>query len=185
MWSFYDPTGNGLELMLCRPPSMFRCQTRAQKFESWPTLVQCTCCLRLGHSVGRCPKHSLTIVCPLCRGPHTLAGHTHRCSMATRHLNKTCDCPVTCFLCCEKGKDGAWHGALSDSCPLKGAYHISRPPPRSSPMASTTRIDDVPSDAVTIPPMPITEDTIMETDLMILASITSPSAIPAASPLNA
>jgi hypothetical protein len=126
MWSFYDPTSDGLELMLCHPPSLFGHQTHVQKFESQPTLVQCTCCLQLGHSVGRCPKPSSTIVCPLCGGPHTLAGHAHQCPMVTHHPGKLCDCPVTCFLCCKKGKDGSCHGALSDTCLLKSAYWASR-----------------------------------------------------------
>jgi hypothetical protein len=99
VWLFYDPTGDSLELMLHHPPSMFRQQTRAQKFESRPALAQCTHCLCLGHSVGRCPKPSSTIVCLLCGGPHTLAGHAHHCPMATRHPGKSCDCTVTCFLC--------------------------------------------------------------------------------------
>jgi hypothetical protein len=167
---------------------MFGRQTRAQKFESRPPLVQCTRCLQLGHSVGRCPKSSSTIVCPLCGGPHTLAGHAHRCPTASRHPEKSCDCVVSCFLCREKGKDGSRHGALSPSCPLKAAFRVSRPPSQPSPAAASARVDDVPSDAVTVPPTPVTEDTVMVTDpevLASLASLASPSAPSASSPLNA
>jgi hypothetical protein len=187
VWSFYDPTGEGLELMLRRPPSMFGRLTKAQKFEGHPTLAQCGRCLRLGHSVGRCSKPASTIVCPLCGGPHTLAGHAHRCPLSTHHLGVSCDCPVTCFLCREKGKDGSRHGALSPSCPLKAAFRSSGAPspPSSQTVASSSHRSEVPSDAVTIPPTPITEDTEMVTDPVVLASIAGPSGSSALPPLNA
>jgi hypothetical protein len=173
VWSFYDPTGEGLELMLRRPPSMFGRQTRAQRFENRPTLVQCTRCLRLGHSVGRCPKPSGTVVCPLCGGPHTLAAHAHRCPLSSRHPGASCDCPVTCFLCREKGKDGSRHGALSDTCPLKGAFRASRALPPPSATASQARVDNTSSDAAMVPPTPDTVDMAMVTDPAVLASLAS------------
>jgi hypothetical protein len=108
--------------------------------------------------------------------------------MASRHLGKSCDCIVSCFLCREKGRDGACHGALSSSCPLKAAFRMSHPPSQPSPAASAARVDDVPSDVVTVPPTPITEDTKMVTDPAVLATLTSlagPSAIATSSPLNA
>jgi hypothetical protein len=186
VWSFYDLTGEGLELMLRKPPSMFGRLTRAQKFKGRPALVQCGRCLRQGHSVGRCPKPASTIVCPLCGGPHTLAGHAHQCPLSARHPGVSCDCLVTCFLCREKGKDGSRHGALSPSCPLKAAYQSSgAPSPPSSQAASSSRPADIPSDAITVPPTPITEDTEMVTDPVVLASIAGPSGSSAFPPPNA
>jgi hypothetical protein len=183
----------GIRNTMCNPATSkgravtFGHLTKAQKFEGRPALAQCGRCLRLGHSVGRCPKPASLIVCPLCGRPHTLAGHAHRCPLSACHPGVSCDCPVMCFLCREKGKDGSRHGALSPSCPLKAAYRSPGVPfpPSSQTVASSSRRDEVPSDAVTVPPTPITEDMEMVTDPVVLASIVGPSGSSALPPPNA
>jgi hypothetical protein len=50
---------------------------------------------------------------------------------------------------------------------------MSQPPSQPSPTVSSARVDDVPSDAITVPPTPITKDTKMVTDPAVLASLAS------------
>jgi hypothetical protein len=179
IWSFYDPTGEGMELLLRAPPALFGRWTRVQKFHSLPTLVQCDHCLRLGHSKGRCPRtrpgKPPIITCGLCGGPHTVASHPHHCPAPTC-TGATCLCPVSCFLCREKGLNGAGHGALSQSCPLRKKFRVSpatmSPTRVRSPSAPpTARVDEAPPHTVALTPTPVTAETVMVVDPAAVSSL--------------
>jgi hypothetical protein len=180
VWSFYDPSGEGMELLLCAPPALFGRWMRVQKFHSLPTLVQCDHCLRLGHSKGRCPwtcpGKPPIITCPICGSPHTLASHPHHCPAPTCK-DLSCLCPVPCFLCREKGMSGTGHGTLSVSCPLRKKFQVSpatMSPARicsPSPAALAACVDEAPPHEVTLTPTPVTAKTVMVVDPAAISSL--------------
>jgi hypothetical protein len=100
VFSFYDPDGEGFELMKRSPPYLFGRETTVRAFESRPTLLQCARCLRLGHTSPNCKRSKLFIACAKCGGPHQTAIHKYHCNIrGAKHKGAHCDCPPSCFLC--------------------------------------------------------------------------------------
>jgi hypothetical protein len=92
--AFYDRI-----LKLRNLVAMFGSFVMVRPFVNHPSFSQCTCCLRLGHSVDCCNRPSSLVVCPHCRGPHSASEHAFRCPNASKHCGRQCNCPPSCFLC--------------------------------------------------------------------------------------
>jgi hypothetical protein len=169
VFSFYDPDGEGFELMKRSPPYLFGRETTVRAFESRPTLLQCARCLRLGHTSPNCKRSKSFIACAKCGGPHQTSIHKYHCNIrGAKHKGTHCDCPPTCFLCIEKKLSGKAHIATDDSCPLRKHFRTNlrntindalkpnTPPPTTPTTWSptpppTARIDEVMDDVTPSP----------------------------------
>jgi hypothetical protein len=185
VFSFYDPDGEGFELMKRSPPYLFGRETTVRAFESRPTLLQCARCLRLGHTSPNCKRSKSFIACAKCGGPHQTNIHKYHCNIrGAKHKGTHCDCPPSCFLCIEKRLSGKDHISTDESCPLRkhfrtnlrsaidDALKLKTPPPTTPTTWSptpppTARIDDVmdvitPSPAADGPFTLVTEHTLSD-----------------------
>jgi hypothetical protein len=166
--AFYDPEHKIFDTITKtrNAVAMFGSFVTVRAFENQPSFSQCSCCLRLGHSIECCNCLSSLVVCPYCGGPHQALEHAFRCPNSKHHHGKQCSCPPHCFLCAEKKKKGDSHHALSPSCPLCALYRTaaadsdSKPQPHATMRPAPDLDDDVhvldamPSDAETLPPTP-------------------------------
>jgi hypothetical protein len=126
VFSFYDPDGDGFELMKRSPPYLFGRMTTVRAFENRPTLLQCGRCLRLGHTIPNCKRSKTFLACAKCGGPHLTSIHKYHCNVrGAKHKGAHCDCPPSCFLCLEKRLPGKDHIATDESCPLRKHFRSS------------------------------------------------------------
>jgi hypothetical protein len=141
---------------------MFRSFVTIRPFENCPSFSQCQHCLRLGHSVDHCNKPSTLIICPHCGGLHSASEHTFWCLNANKHRGWQCNCPPSCFLCCEKRKPGGGHNTLSNGCPLQSLHcsSLTESDSDSAPLTCVSKgngdasIPDALSRSETLPPTP-------------------------------
>lgn len=147
-FAFHDPTGEGLELMKRSHVGMFGKLVTIRSWETRPLLSQCTCCLRLGHTVERCHQHKDLVVCSKCGGAHQDNLHHFNCPRSDRHKGRGCDCPPLCFLCIAQGNHKAAQGHTSTSvtCPIQKHFRLPSADPTDTP-ANCAR-------STTIPPTP-------------------------------
>ena len=80
-----------------------------------PSLKQCSRCHSLSHFARQCKLPEGAVRCARCGGDHDTKTHDFNC--AGPHRTLTCDCPLVCILCKQKG-----HHARSKSCPLRQDY---------------------------------------------------------------
>jgi hypothetical protein len=147
VFSFYDPDGEGFELMKHSPPHLFGRETTVCAFENRPTLLQCARCLHLGHTSPNCKRSKTFIACTKCGGPHQTAIHKYHCNIrGAKHKGTHCDCPPSCFLCIEKKLSGKDHISTDETCPLWKHFQTSL----------RAAIDEAVSPSVTSAPKPST-----------------------------
>ena len=102
-----------------------------------PSLKQCSRCHSLSHYARQCNLPEDAVRCARCGGDHDTKTHDFNC--AGPHRTLTCDCPLVCILCKQKG-----HHARSKACPLRQDYIAalaagpSRAPRPNAPAASAT-----------------------------------------------
>jgi hypothetical protein len=149
-FTFHDPTGEGLELMKRSCVGMFGKLVTIQSWETRPLLLQCTRCLRLGHTIEWCQRHKDLVVCSKCGGAQQDALHHFNCPHSDRHKGRGCDCPLSCFLCIAQGNPKAAQGHTSTSvtCPIRKHFRLPTVDPEGNiPAAPLNRTCNT-----TIPP---------------------------------
>ena len=102
-----------------------------------PSLKQCSRCHSLSHFAHQCKLPEGAVCCARCGGDHETKTHDFNC--AGPHCTLTCDCPLVCILCKQKG-----HHARSKVCPSRQDYvaAIASSPPRPPRLDPST--GDVP-----------------------------------------
>ena len=104
-----------------------------------PSLKQCSRCHSLSHFARQCKLPVGAVRCARCGGDHETKTHDFNC--AGPHRTLTCDCPLVCILCKQKG-----HHAWSKTCPLRQDYvaALTAGPsraPQQTPPADDSRTD--------------------------------------------
>ena len=117
----------------CEGVCMFGRQVQFVHCGAAPSLKQCSRCHSLSHFARQCKLPEGAVRCARCGGDHETKAHDFNC--AGPHRTLTCDCPLVCILCKQKG-----HHARSKACPLRQDYvaALAMGPPRPAhPNAST------------------------------------------------
>jgi hypothetical protein len=172
VFSFYDPDGEGFELMKRSPPHLFGRATTVRAFENRPTLLQCGRCLRLGHTSPNCKRSKSFIACAKCGGPHLTTIHKYHCNVrGAKHRGTHCDCPPSCFLCIEKKLPGKDHIATDETCPLRKHFRtnlraaIDAAIPSPNPAPTTVAPSTPTTWSPTPPPTARIDDPVAMTDI--------------------
>lgn len=123
-----------------------------------PSLKQCSRCHSLSHFARQCKLPEGAVRCARCGGDHETKTHDFNC--AGPHRTLTCDCPLVCILCKQKG-----HHARSKVCPLRqdyvaaiagGAPRLAKADAPAAPEPSKPKAGSSKPKAATKPSEPIT-----------------------------
>ena len=112
-----------------------------------PSLKQCSRCHSLSHFAHQCKLPEDAVHCARCGGDHETKTHDFNC--AGPHHTLTCDCPLVCILCKQKG-----HHARSKACPLRQDYVAALAAGPSHAARQTLPADDSRADTTAAKPQP-------------------------------